>query len=167
MKDKFSKILVAIDGSKESMDAAEYAVAIAKKHNAALVALHVLPIWFTEELRDYPESNGVSGDASITSIKGIKESYRLEAEENWFNKIRQMSKEKEKENGIVTTINFSSDVIFPNKSVVAEIVDYAENNNIDLIVIGTRGRSGLRRLLLGSVASGVVTYAHCPVLVIK
>jgi nucleotide-binding universal stress UspA family protein len=34
-------------------------------------------------------------------------------------------------------------------------------------VIGTRGRSGVRRLLLGSVASGVVTYAHCPVLVIK
>jgi nucleotide-binding universal stress UspA family protein len=74
---------------------------------------------------------------------------------------------KEKENGIVTTINLSSDVIVPNKSVIAEIVDYAENNNIDLIVIGTRGRSGVRRLLLGSVASGVVTYAHCPVLVIK
>lgn len=164
MKDKFSKILVAVDGSKESMDAAEYAVAIAKKHNAALVALHVLPIWFTEELRYYMESNGVSGVTYITSKKGIIESYKLEAEENWFNKIRQMSKEKE--NGIVT-INFSSDVIFPNKSVVAEIVDYAENNNFDLIVIGTRGRSGVKRLLLGSVASGVVTYAHCHVLVIK
>jgi nucleotide-binding universal stress UspA family protein len=74
---------------------------------------------------------------------------------------------KEKGNGIVTTINFSSDVILSNKSVVAEIVDYAENNNIDLLVIGTRGRSGVRRLLLGSIASGVVTYAHCPVLVIK
>lgn len=170
MKDKFSKILVAIDGSKESMDAAEYAVTIAKKHNAALVALHVLPVWFTEELRDYPESNGVSGGggAYITSVKGIIESYRFEAEDNWFNKIRQMCKEKEKENGIVTTtINFSSDVILPNKSVVAEIVSYAESNNIDLIVIGTRGRSGFKKLLLGSVASGVVTYVHCPVLVIK
>ena len=74
---------------------------------------------------------------------------------------------KEKGNGIVTTINLSSNVILSNKSVVAEIVDYAENNNIDLLVIGTRGRSGVRRLLLGSIASGVVTYAHCPVLVIK
>jgi nucleotide-binding universal stress UspA family protein len=74
---------------------------------------------------------------------------------------------KEKGNGIVTTINLSSDVILSNKSVIAEIVDYAENNNIDLLVIGTRGRSGVRRLLLGSIASGVVTYAHCPVLVIK
>jgi nucleotide-binding universal stress UspA family protein len=165
MKEKFSKILVAIDGSKESMDAAEYAVAITKKHNAALVALQVVPVWFTEEMRDYTESNGVSGGAYITSIKGIIKSYRLEAEEKWFNKIRQMGKEKG--NGIDTTINLSSDVIVPNKSIIAEIVDYAENNNIDLIVIGTRGRSGVRRLLLGSVASGVVTYAHCPVLVIK
>ena len=47
------------------------------------------------------------------------------------------------------------------------IVDYAEENNIDLIVIGTRGRSGFKKLLLGSVASHVVTYAHCPVLVVK
>ena len=143
------------------MDAAEYAVAIAKKYNAALVALHVLP----EEIRYHTEFNRVNADTPTTSIKGILESYRLEAEEEQFNKIRQMGKEKG--NGIVTTINFSSDVILPNKSVVAEIVDYAENNNIDLLAIGTRGRSGVRRLLLGSVASGVVTYAHCPVLVIK
>jgi nucleotide-binding universal stress UspA family protein len=100
MKDKFSKILVAVDGSKESMDAAEYAVAIAKRHNAALVALHVVPVWFTEELRYYPEfkrvnTKRVDSDAPITSVKGITESYRLEAEENWFNKIRQMSKENE------------------------------------------------------------------------
>ena len=42
-----------------------------------------------------------------------------------------------------------------------------EKENIDLIVVGTRGRSGFKKLLLESVASGVVTYAHCPVLVVK
>jgi nucleotide-binding universal stress UspA family protein len=47
------------------------------------------------------------------------------------------------------------------------IVDYAERQNIDLIVLGTRGRTGFRKMLLGSVASDVVTYAHCPVMVVK
>ena len=52
-------------------------------------------------------------------------------------------------------------------NIAGGIVDYAEENNIDLIIIGTRGRSGFKKLLLGSVASHVVTYAHCPVLVVK
>jgi len=46
-------------------------------------------------------------------------------------------------------------------------VDYAEREGIDLIVMGTRGKSGFKRLLLGSTASGVTTYAHCAVLIVK
>jgi nucleotide-binding universal stress UspA family protein len=46
-------------------------------------------------------------------------------------------------------------------------VKYAEDKEIDLIVVGTRGRTGIKKILLGSVASGVVTYAHCPVIVVK
>jgi nucleotide-binding universal stress UspA family protein len=47
------------------------------------------------------------------------------------------------------------------------IVNYAEKEKVDLITIGTRGRTGITRMLLGSVASAVVTYAHCPVMVVK
>jgi nucleotide-binding universal stress UspA family protein len=47
------------------------------------------------------------------------------------------------------------------------IVSYADKENIDLIVIGTRGRSGFSKKLLGSVALGVVTHASCPVIVVK
>jgi nucleotide-binding universal stress UspA family protein len=52
-------------------------------------------------------------------------------------------------------------------SIEGAIVEYAESHGVDLIIIGTRGRSGFRRLLLGSVASGVINYATCPVLVVK
>ena len=52
-------------------------------------------------------------------------------------------------------------------SIEAAIVEYAESHGVDLIIIGTRGRSGLKKMLLGSVASGVVTYATCPVMVVK
>ncbi len=47
------------------------------------------------------------------------------------------------------------------------IVDFAEANKIDLIVTGTKGRSGFKKLLLGSVASGVATYASCSVMIAK
>jgi len=52
-------------------------------------------------------------------------------------------------------------------SITGSIVQYAERENIDLIVVGTRRRSGFKRLLLGSTASGVVTHAHCPVMVVR
>jgi nucleotide-binding universal stress UspA family protein len=47
------------------------------------------------------------------------------------------------------------------------LVEYAEKENIDLVVIGTRGISGFKRLLIGSIASGVVKYAHCTVMVVR
>ena len=47
------------------------------------------------------------------------------------------------------------------------ILEYAEEKQIDLIVMGTRGRTGFKKLLLGSTASSVVTYAHCTVMVVK
>jgi nucleotide-binding universal stress UspA family protein len=52
-------------------------------------------------------------------------------------------------------------------SVVQTITDYAVAEKIDLIVIGTRGMGGFKKMLLGSVSSGVVTHAHCDVLVVR
>ena len=52
-------------------------------------------------------------------------------------------------------------------SVIASIIDYATNENVDLVVMGTRGKTGLKRFLLGSVANGVAQHAHCPVLLVR
>ena len=72
-------------------------------------------------------------------------------------------KKKAKENGV----KVRTDVVLGTSSVVKEIVEYADKNKIDMIVIGSRGLSGIKKMLLGSVANGVVTYAHCLVLVTK
>jgi len=47
------------------------------------------------------------------------------------------------------------------------ILDYAKNHKIDLIVIGTKGMTGIEKFLMGSVANDVITYAHCPVLAVR
>ena len=49
----------------------------------------------------------------------------------------------------------------------AKIIDYAEQQEIDLIVMPSRGRSGISRFFMGSIAERVVRFAHCPVLVLK
>ena len=78
--------------------------------------------------------------------------------EKYLNKVKVKANEK--------GIHIKTEII-SSKDISGGILDFAEENNIDLIVIGTRGKSGFKRLLLGSVASHVVTYAHCPVLVVK
>ena len=129
-QEKFSKILVAVDGSETSIKAAGYAIAAAKKDNAQLTALTVT----------------------------VKENDKVEAQQ-WFDKIRKKAEEN--------NVQLKTEIIDIPMSVEGAIVNYAERENVDLIVIGTRGRSGITRMLLGSVASEVVTYAHCPVMVVK
>ncbi|MGB3296888.1 MAG: universal stress protein, partial [Phormidesmis sp.] len=60
-------------------------------------------------------------------------------------------------------LNFSIEMGDPT----AEIIDYAEQENIGLIVMPSRGRTGISRFFMGSIAERVVRFAHCPVLVLK
>ena len=120
-----------------------------------LIAIHVLPSQI-----GYAYSSDIYGLATSTSISEFLESIKKEAEK-WFDKVKQKSDDTNKK------IQLKTEVIATDRSVVAAIVEYAERENMDLIVIGTRGRSGFKKLLLGSIASGVATYAHCPVLIVK
>ena len=62
---------------------------------------------------------------------------------------------------------FETAIIEAETSAASTIVDYAESKNVDLLIIGSRGRTGLKKMLVGSTASAVVKYAHCPVLVVR
>jgi nucleotide-binding universal stress UspA family protein len=151
-KGRFSKILAAVDGSEESFKAAEYAIEITKKYSGQLIALTVL---------DISKPKHLSSTFITAPTYGIRELEEEKKEaQQWLDKIANVVSEKG------NNIEFKSQ-IENSMSVEGTIVNYAEEENIDLIVIGTRGRSGFTKLLLGSVASKVVTYAKSPVLVVK
>lgn len=159
---RLSKVLVSIDGSEQSMKAAEYAIVIARGNESQLIALHVL---FSQT--GYAYSSGTFGGlVTPNSIKAIYDSAKQESQK-WFEDIREKIDGEEKKYPGKKPIDLKTDVVVTATSVASAIVGYSEQNNIDLIVIGTRGRSGFKRLLLGSVASGVVTYSGCPVMVVK
>ncbi|GIU72477.1 MAG: hypothetical protein KatS3mg003_1956 [Candidatus Nitrosocaldaceae archaeon] len=138
------KILVPIDGSESSFEAAKYALKIAKMNNAKVTLLHVSAI------PPFPRY--------FESLEKYEEEVRKEAEE-WFNKIKNF--EEAKEVDIDQVVNTTA------LSVVEGIIHIADEGNFDLIIISPRGKSRLKRLLLGSVTTGVVTYATCPVLVVR
>jgi nucleotide-binding universal stress UspA family protein len=155
----FSKILVAIDGSENSIKAAVYAIDIAKKDNSQLIALTLIDISTARRL----SSSFIT--APTYGLKELEEK-RKEAQQS-LDKVEKLAA-KENNTANNNNIQFKSEIIEdPTSRVGSAIVDYAERENVDLIVVGTKGRTGFKKMLLGSVASDVVTYAHCLVLVVK
>ena len=150
-KRRFPKILVGIDGSEASIDASRSAIVIAKKYNSQLTALFVL------HMHGIRSVSSTFITAPTYGVEGFEEDKR--AAQEWLDRIRL--------EGQGEGIDIGTKIIEGYTSVEVTIVDYAEREGVDLIVLGTRGRTGFKRLLLGSVALGVVTYSHCPVLVVK
>ena len=156
---KISKILVAIDGSEHSMKAVELALEMSEKEltnkteddDRGLTALTVL---------DVSKPRRFLSSFIAAPTYGLRE---LDEERNaakqWMDTVRRKAEDKK--------IPFSSEIIEGLVSAEATIVDYAESHEIDLIVVGTRGRTGFSKVLLGSVASRVVEYAPCSVIVVK
>src|SRR5918996_1002859 len=137
----FSKIIVGIDGSEESMNAADYAIAI-----------HVL----TSDIGYAYSSPGIESPPLT-----VKEIILLAEDEAkiWFDAIKEKADKR--------SIQFKSETVMAKRSAASTILDYAEEQNINLIVVGTRGRSGIKKMLLGSIASELVTYAACLVVAVK
>jgi len=132
------KILVAVDGSETSSKAAENASELAEKYGADLIALHIVP-----------------PNIKSSEIFDLAKQYG----QNIVDEVKHEASAKK--------LNVQTKVLWDVGSITKAIVEFAENNKVNLIVLGTRGISGIKRMLLGSTASGVVTYSHCPVMVVK
>ena len=138
---KFTKILTAVDGSDHSINAANLAISFAIGYNSELILLHVIPV-------DLGMFN-----YSPPSVEEMKNEAQV-----FLDNLKWNALEKDKNIRVRTEL-------IASPSVVGGIADFADNENVDLIVVGTKGRSGLKKMLLGSVASGIIEYAHCPVVV--
>jgi len=150
----FSKILIPVDGSTNSMKAIDYAIDLADKYKSELLALHVL--YSQSGFAFHKET--VAGAITSSSLNDLNLDAKQEAEK-WFEEINKRAEEKK--------VHIKTEVVFTVISIVEGILTYAEKENINLIIIGSKGKSGWKKLIVGSVASGISTYAHCPILIVK
>ena len=155
----FKKILVAQDGSESSQRAAQAALELAEKLKADLVVLHAI---------SSPTSYYHSTIASPTGMSLPAPSpHEIDAYYAYARKVALgivgETESKAKKQGIHVKTEIPEAV----SSIVETIVNHASKENVDLIVVGTRGLGGFKKLLLGSVSSGIVSHAHCPVLIVR
>ena len=141
----FEQILVPYDASSYANHAFDDALKIAEKFGSKITVLTVLGTKV--------KNTGISLERAIE----IQERH-----EDVATKILKDLEGLAKEKGV----EFSFKVIY-EPSPYKGIVNFSNSNSMDLIVMGSHGRSGIKKALLGSVASGVVEHANCPVLIIK
>jgi nucleotide-binding universal stress UspA family protein len=159
MSKKIKKILILIDGSATSMKAARVAISLSKKFRSDLIGLTVI------DLMSLPYEYFIT-QPGTSSHEKILEEKRTESKQ-WLDKVEKLLLVASDEPQFVG-IKFRSEIIEdPYSKVESAIINYAESEGVDLIVMGTRGRSGFKRILLGSVAAGVLSHAHCPVLTVR
>ena len=121
----------------------------AKKDEAQVIALSInhLPL----------SSYGLATPQD--EVKQSKEINEMQEFRESLDKVSQHAKQ--------SNVQLKKEIINSQMSVVAAIVNYADSEGIDLIVIGTKGTSNIKNMLLGSTASGVIKYSTYPVMVVK
>jgi nucleotide-binding universal stress UspA family protein len=146
------RVLVAVDGSDDSERAFGRALKLAQDTGAELVILNVLP--------------GITALGAMASRAPLPQS----TYDEFFERAEKKSREIVARHLAAAQnrgVEARGEVIRSTETIVAAIVDFAAQQKVDLIVIGTRGLGGFKRLLMGSVSTGVVTHAGCPVLVVR
>ena len=138
------KILIATDGSENAKNASSYAFALAKMSGAVLYTLYIVP--------------------NVSMYAGIRDVSWAESMNEHFIKEGEESNKEVVDEGKALGIEVKSFLLEGNPG--EEIVDFAESNDIDMIVMGTRGVTGVNRFLIGSVAENVVRHSKKPVLVV-
>ena len=141
----FTRILVPTDFSAPSDAALACARAVATQFGASLHLLHVA---------DDPYRALYSNEVFVAEVEGV----RADLVNDAYRRMKQLTAADDERSVTVEAIIGTA---------ASSIVDYAAGHDIDLIVMGTHGRSGMSKVLMGSVAERVVRTAPCPVLTIR
>lgn len=142
--DTIQKILVPTDGSDYSIRAAEYAISIAKTHDAQIMAVYVMDEVVIDKF------------AKVAEREDIERELKMDGQRH-VNYILNLAEKA----GVKATSMIAKGRPFE------QITGFAKGLEMDLIVMGTYGHRGAERILLGSVAERVIEYSPCPVLVVK
>lgn len=154
----FKKILVPLDGSEYSLNALKVAIQIAKKFNGKITLIHaysvgVRPIVMSEPTTIVPLGIPVMAPSEVSRI--------IEARRKAGAEVLGEGEKKVKAEGVKV------ETLLVEGHAVREIVKVAEEGKFDLIVIGARGVSRIREIILGSVSDGVIRNSPCHVLIVK
>lgn len=146
----YQKILLPTDGSKFAENAAQHAIWIASRSGAEIIVLNVI------------ETSSLVGLPAEDLIVKIKEMLKEEGRRS-LERISEMISERESESKIEDVkITLKTEEGSPADSILKTV----DNENVDLVVMGTSGKHGLDRFLLGSVTEKVVRSSNCPVLAV-
>ncbi len=137
------RILVAFDGSDSALKACEMAALMAENLGSEVRLLYVVP---TLSIYTAP----------------LADNYYAVQEEKARELVRKGTAILEEKG-----VKAKGEVVRAQWSIVETIVTYAYDNKSDVILMGARGLGGFKKMLMGSVSSGVVEHAHCPVLIIR
>jgi nucleotide-binding universal stress UspA family protein len=151
MTDLFKKILVPTDNSENAKEAFKCALKLAEKHDSTIHVISVVNIGYLEEAGKFESNHFKLPHSYVENI------------------IKEKTKETE-EFVRKNTVNYRGGEIarhIRKGHPVTEIISVAREKEVDLIVMGTHGRSGLSHPFMGSVAERVVRKAPCPVLTVK
>ncbi len=142
MINMISKILVALDGSTHSKKALDYAIFLTKACKASLGIIHVIHL----------PTISSADPQTVDKVTHLLESAG--------NKILTKAEEEAEASGL--KVDRIREVGYP----VNHIVKASNKGRYDLIVMGSRGMSGIKEFLLGSISHGVSQHAKCPVLIV-
>jgi len=146
----YRKILVTTDGSTLANKAVKSAIELASTLDAELIALKVIPRY----LQTYFEGSIPLDNQQIMMLEKQWEDEAAEV-------LAKVEKQAEKSGLILTTSIVKANIISE------AIITFAQKKKVDLIVMASHGRNGLKRLILGSETMQVLTHSHVPVLVLR